>query len=260
MNGSIIHGDCIAGMASMPAGSVDLVVTSPPYFNARDYSHWDDYSEYLGWMEKAIGGMAHILAKGRFLAMVSSPVIVPRSKRQDKSTRLPIPYDLHGLMDRDAWEFVDDIVWAKPTGAGVRRGGFSVHGMPLAWRPTPVTEMVMVYRRRADWLIDKDIKDAGARAKASRTMSPEDGGNIWRLQPMAHPWHPAVFPIDLAARLVRLYSFEGDTVADPFMGSGTTALAAVRLRRHCIGWEANAEYARWAQEALQAELDQGRLV
>ena len=86
---------------------------------------------------------------GRFFVLNTSPVIVPRISRQHSSRRYPIPFDIHPLLIKMGWEFIDDIVWEKPEASVKNRnGGFFQHRKPLAYKPNTCTEYLMVYRKK----------------------------------------------------------------------------------------------------------------
>ena len=98
-----------------------------------------------------------VLAEGRFLIVNVSPVLVRRTSRSTASKRLPIPFDLHPILDRIGYEFIDDIIWRKPEGAGWHLGRgrrFAADRQPLQYKPVTVTENVLVYRKKTDRLID----------------------------------------------------------------------------------------------------------
>lgn len=245
--------NCLDTMANIAPESLHLVVTSPPYFNAREYSQYDDYNNYLLKMQEIFAALTPLVAEGRFLAVNSSPIIIPRAKRSESSKRYPIPYDLHQILQNLGWEFIDDIVWVKPEPSVKNRiAGFSQHRKPLAYKPNVVTEMVMIYRKKTDKLIDWNIRqyDAGIVAQ-SLVADGFETNNVWNIAPQRHKIHTAVFPLKLAEKLISYYSFVGDLIYDPFTGSGTTGLAAKKLGRRFIGSEISADYAQAAIERIK---------
>jgi DNA modification methylase len=239
-------------MKGMASESVDLVVTSPPYFNARAYSQYSDYENYLAEMHTIFERLTPLVAEGRFLIVNSSPIIIPREKRSDSSKRYPIPYDLHNIIQKLGWDFIDDIVWVKPEPSVKNRvAGFGQHRKPLAYKPNAVTEMVMVYRKQTDRLIDWNIRKYSAEVVERSLVSDGfESTNVWQIAPQRHKIHSAVFPLELAEKLINYYSFVGDLVYDPFTGSGTTGLAAKKLGRKFIGSEISADYAQVAIERI----------
>jgi DNA modification methylase len=248
--------NCLETMSRMPEAFVDLVFTSPPYYNARDYSHYASYAEYLETMQLVFAAAHRITKEGRFLVVNSSPVIEPRLSRQHSSKRYPIPYDLHSLMDSLGWEFIDDIVWVKPEPSVKNRiGGFLQHRKPLGYKPNIVTEMVMVYRKKTSHLIDWNMRQYSEETiEASKILDGYESSNVWKIAPQHSKKHSAVFPIGLANRVIAYYSYVGDLIYDPFMGSGTTALAASQMNRNFIGSEISQEYVSIANKRIKEKV------
>ena len=246
MNNRVILGDCETVLKTLPSRSVDLVFTSPPYFNAREYSTYATYDEYLSAMERIFKECHRVLKEGRFIAVNSSPILIPREKRQFQSHRLPIPFDLHNRITKNSFDFVDDIIWEKPEGAGWVSGRgrrFSADRTPLQYKTVPVTEYIMVYRKHTDRLIDWNISQHDQKlVEESRITGTYDVTNIWRIAPTHDKRHPAVFPFELAERVIRYYSFKNDLVLDPFAGIGTTGKAALSLSRSFVLIEKDRTY------------------
>jgi len=252
----IVKADALEFMAGL-SEPVDFILTSPPYFNAAIYNDgrkFADYADYLLFMLEALSNMFRILKPGRFLALNSSPVISARKSRQEASTRHPIPFDLLHRAQLVGFEFLEDIVWAKPGGAAIRRNGaFLQHRQPLAYKPNLVLEYIFVYRKPDGRLIDAQIRDAGAELMADSLVSGDfEQTNLWQIQPETNSKHPAPMPLELARKLVAYYSLKGDLVFDPFMGSGTTALAAWQLGRAYLGCDNELVYVKAANGRLQS--------
>jgi DNA modification methylase len=114
----------------------------------------------------------------------------------------------------------------------------------MQYKAVPVTEYVLVYRKHTDKLIDWHIRnhpDQDA-VQRSRIGDGYERTNIWRISPTSRKDHPAVFPPELADRVIRYYSFEGDVVLDPFAGAGTVGEVASRLSRRFVLAESNPDY------------------
>lgn len=241
-------GDSEDLLLELPAESVDLIFTSPPYYNAKpEYAEYLSYEEYLLKMKKIIHNCARVLNEGRFFVINVSPVLIRRASRSEASKRIAVPFDFHRLFMEEGFEFVDDIIWVKPEGAGWATGRgrrFAADRNPLQYKPVPVTEYILVYRKKTnrliDWLIRKHPdQDAVANSKI------EDGyevSNIWKITPAHCKEHPAIFPSELAEKVITYYSFKNDVVLDPFGGMGTTAKAAVKLGRRFVTFEIEQQY------------------
>jgi DNA modification methylase len=245
---TILQGDSEETLRQLPAGSVDLAFTSPPYYNARpDYTDYVGYDEYLERIAEVIRQVHRVLAEGRFFVMNVAPVLLRRASRNEASRRIAVPFDMHRLFTEEGFTFIDDIIWEKPSGAGWATGRgrrFAADRNPLQYKAVPVTEYVLVYRKNTDRLIDWNIRnhpDPGA-VERSKVDGDYETTNVWRIKPAHSRLHPAVFPVALAERVIRYYSFEGDVVLDPFAGIGTVGRAAVTMDRRFVLAEKNPDY------------------
>ena len=249
---AVVHGDVQEILKYVPDESVHLTFTSPPYYNARDYSIYQSYDEYLKILENIFKEVHRVTKDGRFFVLNTSPIIIPRISRAHASKRYPIPYDIHSLLVKMGWEFIDDIVWLKSEASVKNRNaGFLQHRKPLAYKPNAVTEMLMVYRKKSDKLIDWNIQQySWDKVKKSKVLDKYETSNVWRIDPTFDKIHSAVFPIELCNRVVKFYSFIGDLIFDPFAGSGTVGCAALNLNRHFFLTEKEPKYINRIKEEL----------
>ena len=253
-------GDCVALIDEMPAASVDLVFTSPPYFNARpEYSDYEEYEHYLLKMRQVIKRTTRVLNEGRFFVVNCSPVLLRRASRSESSKRIAVPFDLHRIFIEEGFDFIDDIIWVKPEGAGWATGRgrrFAADRNPLQYKAVPVTEYVLVYRKHSDTLIDWHIRNHPDReaVEASKVGDNYERTNVWRINPRINSKHPAAFPIELAQKVISYYSFKGDVVLDPFAGSGTVGAAAAKLGRRFVLFDINPEYVQMMQRGSHSWL------
>lgn len=248
LRNTIGFGDCVDFIEDMPSSSVDLIFTSPPYFNARpEYTEFEQYDQYLSKMRQVINRCTRVLKEGRFFVMNSAPVLLRRAHRSQSSKRIAVPFDLHRIFVDEGFDFIDDIIWLKPEGAGCTTGRgrrFAADRNPLQYKAVPVTEYVMVYRKRTEVLIDWHIRNHPDPeiVRASKIGNDYERTNIWRIQPITNSKHPAAFPIELAKKVISYYSFKHDVVMDPFAGSGTVGAAAALLDRRFVLYESNPDY------------------
>lgn len=256
LRNTIALGEAADVLEDLPPGSVDLVFTSPPYYNARvEYRDYTSYEEYLEAMRLVIRACHRVLAEGRFFVMNVSPVLVRRASRAEASRRIAVPFDMHAIFSSEGFDFVDDIHWVKPEGAGWATGRgrrFAADRNPLQYKPVPVTEYVLVYRKHSTRLIDWNIRSHPNQdmVAASKVRNSYETTNLWKIKPRHTKEHPAVFPLELASRVVEYYSFLGDIVLDPFAGIGTTGHAAASLGRKFVMIEAQEQYVKtMAQES-----------
>ncbi|MGM8216616.1 DNA methyltransferase [Bacillaceae bacterium W0354] len=248
----IINGDVLRVLQSVENNSVHLTFTSPPYYNARDYSIYSSYEEYLDFLEEVFSEVHRVTKDGRFLIVNTSPIIIPRVGRKYSSRRYPIPYDLHGRLVKQGWEFIDDIIWIKPEASVKNRvGGFQQFRKPLMYKPNAVTEQIMVYRKKSNKLIDWNIRAYEDEiVEASKILEDFESTNVWKIEPVYDKVHSAVFPKKLCDNVVKYYSMKGDLIFDPFAGSGTLAKSALSLERKVFMTELSKEYFERIRENL----------
>ena len=249
-------GDSEELLNDTPNESVDLVFTSPPYFNARpEYADYIEYEEYLLKMKKIIHECHRVLNEGRFFVINISPILIRRASRSESSRRIAVPFDFHQLFIEEGFEFIDDITWQKPEGAGWATGRgrrFAADRNPLQYKPVPVTEYILVYRKKTKRLIDWHIRkhpDQEAVAK-SKIKDGYEVTNIWKIHPAHSKKHPAIFPQELAEKVILYYSFVNDVILDPFGGIGTTAIAAYKNDRRFVSYELSPDYIKSLKDDL----------
>ncbi len=252
LSSKLIKGRSELVLKQFPEQCVDMIFTSPPYYNARkQYSEYDTYEDYLAFIRRVVKECRRVLMDGKFFIINSSHVLVPRASRNESSSRIAVPFDIHQIFLEEGFEFVDDIIWQKPEGAGWASGRgrrFSADRNPMQYKAVPVTEYVMVYRKKPAVLIDYFIRNHPSPEiiRASKIGDGYEKTNVWYLSPARDKRHPAVFPKELAERVITYYSFKNDVVLDPFGGIGTTAKAAAGLDRRFISIECSGEYAEAA--------------
>ena len=252
----IIKGDALKILKKVEDESIHLTFTSPPYYNARDYSIYSSYKEYISLMSKIFKEVHRTTKDGRFLVLNTSPVIMPRAGRKYSSTRYPIPYDIHNELVNMGWEFVDDILWVKPEPSAKNRiAGFEMHRKPLAYKPNCVTEQIMVYRKETTKLIDWVYKQYPEEVlKDSIVDNGYETSNVWHIAPRSSKKHSAIFPIELCDRVINYYSFKGDLIYDPFAGSGSVGKSAIKNERNFFLNELDESYYNDALNDLQKDL------
>lgn len=248
--------------------SVTLTVTSPPYWNAIDYGNhaedparsyrtreyangFKDYDSYLTW---ATGVFSETLRKtrpGGYLAVVVGTVLL-------NGVAHPVPFDLVTRLTSAGWLFHQDIVWHKST-AGVKRAGvFVQHPYPGYYRPNIMTEYIMIFRKPGDpiYRSAQGAQKGRARYDVGALFTKEIANNVWHVAPVPPGVidHPCPFPEEIPYRLAQLYSYPGDAVLDPFLGSGQTAKVAFALGRNVIGYDVVDKYVEYSFDRLDRPL------
>ena len=242
---NLFNGDCLEVMKGILDGSVDLVITSPPYYNAKEYSQYDSYQDYLEIMVKIFSSVREKMNSGSFLCINVSPVIQARASRNEKSKRYAIPQNLTTELEKVGLEFIDEIIWVKPEGAVKNRGGgFYRSRKPKAYKPNCVTESILIFQRSDSGIIDKHLRSEDLVADGY------ERSNVWLMNPETKSKHSAPFPVELPDKLIRYYSYSNQFVLDPFMGSGTTGVACKNLDRKFIGIELDETYFNIAKERI----------
>ncbi len=252
----VVNGDNIETMKLLKDESIHLTFTSPPYYNARDYSIYPSYKHYLEFLAVVFKEVHRITKEGRFLIVNTSPIIIPRISRSHSSKRYPIPFDIHPYLIEMGWEFIDDIVWLKPEASVKNRiGGFMQHRKPLGYKPNSITEYLMVYRKNTEKLLDWNIKQYDWNTILdSKVADGYETTNVWKIDPCFDKVHSAVFPIELCKRVIQYYSYKGDLVFDPFGGSGTMGKTAKKLGRHFLLTEIDEKYFDYMQSKKSKDM------
>jgi site-specific DNA-methyltransferase (adenine-specific) len=242
--GLTIVNDDVLHTRAVPDGSIDLAVTSPPYNVGIDYGTHDDhttYRQYLAFSRKWLARCHAWLAPGGRLCLN-----VPLDK--NKGGQQSVGADLTTIAKDEGFRYHATIVWNE--GNISRRTAWGSWLSPTApYVIAPVELIVVLYK--GEW----------RRVRGERTTDIERDefmawtNGLWTFpgERKSRIGHPAPFPLELPRRCIRLFSFVEDTVLDPFMGSGTTLLAARRLGRKAIGIDLDPDYCRLAKRRLAAD-------
>lgn len=249
LKNTVVNADVLEAVKLVPDESIHLTFTSPPYYNARDYSIYPSYEAYLEFLDKVFKETHRITKEGRFLIVNTSPIIIPRVSRSHSSKRHGIPFDLHHYLVKNGWEFIDDIVWLKPEASVKNRiGGFMQHRKPLGYKPNCVTEYLMVYRKQTEKLLDWNIRSYDHQTvENSKVADGYENTNVWKIDPCFDKVHSAIFPVELCKRVIQYYSYKGDLIFDPFGGSGTVGKTAKALDRFFFLTEQEPKYFEYMQ-------------
>jgi site-specific DNA-methyltransferase (adenine-specific) len=232
-----VYAQSSESMSQLPDGCVALMVTSPPYNVGKDYDADLDLDEYLGLLSRVFTETYRVVEPGGRIAVNVANL--------GRKPYLALNHLVGSLLTEIGFLLRGEIIWQKAKAAG---GSTAWGSWQSAKNPTlrDVHEYVLVaskgsFRRERDG-VDTITKDDFLDATLS----------MWDILPESarRVGHPAPFPVELPRRLIELYTFAGDLVLDPFLGSGTTAVAAVQTGRHYVGYETDPSYAALAQKRI----------
>ena len=251
----IVTGDA-RHMDEVEDASVALVVTSPPYFAGKEYEEAlgeghipASYLDYLGMLTEVFAECVRTLEPGGRIA-VNVANLGRKPYRSLSADVITILQDRLGLLLRG------EVIWHKARGASgsCAWGSFRSPANPVL---RDLTERVVIASKgRFDRALTRPVRQArGLPSEISLTKEEfiEATTDVWELpsERATRVGHPAPFPVELPLRLIELYTYEGDLVLDPFIGSGTTAAAAVRSHRHYVGYDTESEYVLIAEQRVE---------
>ncbi len=238
--------------------SVHLVVTSPPYWCIKDYAHpgqigYDQsYQDYLADLGRVMAECHRVLHPGCRAAVNIGDQYL-RAAEHERYRVQPIPADLIRAARDTGFDFMGNIIWRKTSTTNTTGGG---NWMGSVYHPkdghiTYEHEYILLLRKRGEW--PRPSREQRARSKLTRQQRSAWFRGMWHIPPVRQEGHVARFPVELPRRLIKMYSFWGETVLDPFLGSGTTTLAAALEGRRSIGYEINPEFEAVMRETLDAD-------
>ena len=247
-------------MAAVRPGSVHLVLTSPPYWTLKEYNtgagqlgEIENYEHFLGELDKVWRRCFDALVPGGRLICVVGDVCLSRRKNGGRHTVVPLHASIQERCRAIGFDNLAPIIWHKIANASLEAEGNGSPFMGKPYEPNGVVKNDIEY-------ILMQRKPGGYRAPdlTTRILSviPEANHREWfqqiwtGLTGASTRQHPAPYPVDLAIRLIRMFSFVGDTVLDPFLGSGTTAVAAAGCGRCSIGYEIDGDYLEQAHKRM----------
>jgi DNA modification methylase len=257
-------------LSHIASESIHLIVTSPPYFNIKPYAteaggrqlaRIEDYSKFVDELTKCMKEWSRVLVSGGRVCCVVGDVLIPRRKI-GRHMILPLPADIMVSARNAGLDTLTPILWYKIGNRTNEAGGGSSGYYGKPYQPGAVIkndfEHIIMLRKPGGYrsasmlqkalsMLQKDEMEAWQRPFWSdiRGASLRDG-------------HPAPFPVEIAERLINMFSFAGDTVLDPFCGSGSTPVAASRAGRNSISSDVEASYVSTTIARLRAEFSTER--
>ena len=250
------------GMTNIEAESVHLILTSPPYWTLKEYrdseaqlGHVEDYDEFLRELDRVWTHCFRALVPGGRLICVVGDVCLSRRENDGRHTVVPLHASIQEHCRKLGFDNLAPIIWHKISNAAYEvENGSGFLGKP--YEPNAVIkndiEFILMERKPGGYRAP-DIS-----AKVLSLISADNHKKwfqqIWTgITGASTRHHPAPYPTELAERLVRMFSFVGDTVLDPFLGTGTTTVAAAKWGRNSIGFEVDSHYFKLAQNRIADE-------
>lgn len=251
------------GIPQIANESIHLCFYSPPYFNFIEYANQDGigkksdtYQDYLNDLEKLNTEIfKKIIPGGRLVINITN--LKARKAIEGKSFIYPLVADTIAMATQIGFTFFEEIIWDKDIwrgGKGHKKMMFGSYPYP----PTPkmldgIYENILVFTKEGKRpKVAQEIKE---KSKLTIEQWREWTRGIWKIRTDSNKRHPATFPIKLAERVIRLYSFYGDRVLDPFAGTGTTLIAAENYGRQGIGYEIATKYKEAIKQRIQEHLN-----
>ena len=240
---TIIEGSC-ENMKDIPNNSLHLTITSAPYNVSKEYDNDLSLNEYLDLLKNCFTETYRVLVNGGRacinIANVGRKPYIPLSDYVSK-IMIEIGFNMRG-----------EIIWNKSAGAGISTawGSFQSASNPIL---RDVHEYILIFSK-GNYKRERDKNEKEFRYdNISKEEFIEWTKSIWTMNPESAKriGHPAPFPEELPNRLIKLFSFTNDIVIDPFMGSGTTAIAAIKNSRNFVGYEINEEYINLANNRIE---------
>lgn len=248
----IYIGDSEKMLKKLPDNFFQLMVTSPPYWNVRDYEHKDQIGlndtleEYLERLNKVWKQVARVLLPDGKIALNIGNIYYSGPDEKRRTTANLSLLTWQQLNNFKELRFMGTIYWQKTTS---RDGSvlFGSYPYPTNFMISNAVEPIHIFRKIGKRDIPKDIKE---KSKITKDEFKKIRDAIWRDINGVGDKHCAAYPLELPKRLIKMFSYVEDWILDPFLGSGTTTKAAKELSRNSIGIELNPEYLKIIEEKV----------
>lgn len=245
--------DCVNVFSTMDDESVDLIVTSPPYWNQKSYSYWETYADYMSDVQKWVRQCHRVLKRGRYCFWVIPDKLPwpPSENGTRERLYMPVYADTEMVASDSGFVCEFPIIWDK-RGPNLSEQPWSKkmwgsYPYPVSIIHTPFTERICVWRKRGHHGLSQHDRD---NSKITSEQFNDWARDIWSIRIESGNWHPAAFPVEIPVRILTLWSCLDDLVLDPFMGSGRTGIACIDTGRNFIGIEIDSDFFSTTQSEL----------
>ena len=253
----IIIGDS-RRMGELPDESVHLIITSPPYWQLKDYGNGsqigfdDSYEDYINNLNLVWNECHRVLHKGCRLCVNIGDQFA-RSVYYGRYKVIPIRTEIIKFCETKGFDYMGAVIWQKVTTCNTTGGATIMGSFPYPRNGILKIdyEFILIFKKQGG------APDVSREAKEKSKLTIDEWNEFfaghWNIPGEKQDKHLAVFPEEIPRRLIKMFSFVGDTVLDPFLGSGTTSLAARKLGRNSIGYEINPDFLPLIKEKLGIE-------
>jgi DNA modification methylase len=264
--GELFVGDC-RSMAEVQDSSIHLIVTSPPYWHLKDYSvqgqigYGQSLHEYLTDLFRVWKECLRVLKPGRRLCINIGDQFA-RASVYGRYKIIPLHAEVISQCEQLGFDFMGSIIWQKKTTMRTTGGAPIMGSYPYPPNGLPEFdyEHILIFKKPGSEPKAKVSPEVKARSKLTKDEWKEHFNGHWRFAGARKLGHEAIFPEELPRRLIRMFTFHGETVLDPFLGSGTTMKASIDLGRVPIGYEINEDYLKVVMEKLGTAFDAVKIV
>ncbi len=254
----VITGDA-RRMRLVEDGSMQLVVTSPPYWQLKDYGNENQigfnnsYEDYINNLN-LVWSECHRVLDGGCRLCVNIGDQFARSVYYGRYKVIPIKTEITKFCETVGFDYMGTIIWQKQTTTNTTGGGSVMGSYPYPRNGIVKIdyESILIFKKTGS-----PVRTVGKEAKEKSKLTNEEWNTYfsghWKFKGERQDKHIAMFPLELPTRLIKMFSFAGETVLDPFLGSGTTSLAAINLKRNSIGYEINGDFREVINRKLRAD-------
>ncbi len=258
---TIINGDS-RQMSELSDSSIDLIITSPPYWQLKDYGTENQigfnnsYEEYINNLNLVWQESFRVLTNGSRLCINIGDQFA-RAVYYGRYKVIPIRTEIIKFCETIGFDYMGAIIWQKKTTSNTTGGGSLMGSYPFPKNGIISIdyEFILIFKKLGK--PKKPSKELKEESKMTKEEWKEYFNGHWNFGGAKQDGHIAMFPEELPMRLIKMFSFVGDNVLDPFLGSGTTSLAARNLRRNSFGYEINRDFIQFIERKL--EIDQNTL-